>query len=196
MATIELPLFPLRTVVFPGGPLELRIFEPRYLGMVSRCMRDDHGFGVVLIDSGSEVGQSSFVGVGTTAEIVDWHKGRDGLLRIAAEGRERFRVRRSWQEAGGLHVGELELLAPEPASPLPDEHRYLGRILDGLLDGLGARYARIERRPDDASWVGYRLAEVLPLSAAARQSLLELSDARQRLELLRPHVGETESMLT
>lgn len=194
MTRVELPLFPLSTVLFPGGPLLLRIFEPRYLSMVSRCMREGHGFGVVLIDSGSEVGAARFVSTGTIAEIVDWHRQRDGLLLIVAEGRDRFSVASWRQQPDGLYVGELELLASEPALALPDEFAYLRELLEVRLENLGAQFGRAARSYDDATWLGYRLSEVLPLSAVKKQALLELDDPRQRLELLQPHVEQIKSM--
>lgn len=193
---MELPLFPLRTVLFPGGPLQLRIFEPRYLSMISRCMREEHGFGVVLIDAGSEVGSATFVSTGTVAEIVDWNQGRDGLLGITAEGRERSLVRRWRQQDDGLYIGELDLLEPEPELALPEEFRFLSRLLEELIQNLRTQYSRIPRFFDDATWVGYRLAEVLPIPAKTKQSLLEITDARQRLELLQPHLGQIESTLS
>jgi hypothetical protein len=193
MTQVELPLFPLSTVLFPGGPVSLRIFEPRYLGMVSRCMREMHGFGVVLIDSGSEVGEAQFVGVGTVAEIVDWHRRRDGLLGIEAQGRERFRVVRSRRQADGLYVGDLEPLPREPQIAFPDAFESLRGLLRSLLEELGAQYARITPDYDDATWVGYRLAELLPLSGPARQALLELENPLERLEALRRHAEQIET---
>lgn len=193
MTDVELPLFPLGAVLFPGGPLSLRIFEPRYLGMVSRCMREGHGFGVVLIDSGSEVGEAQFVAIGTLAEIVDWHRRRDGLLGIEAQGRERFRVVRSRRQADGLYVGDLERLPREPKIAFPEAFEALRGLLRSLLDELSAPYARITPDFDDASWVGYRLAELLPLSGPARQALLELDDPLERLEALRRHAEQIET---
>lgn len=190
MATRELPLFPLGTVLFPGGPLALRIFEARYLSMISRCLREGSGFGVVLIHAGSEIGDAEFFTIGTVAEIVDWHQGADGLLEIVAEGRERFRVAGSRRQADGLYIGEVELLPPEPQVALPEEFRRLREVLAALLAKLEDHYAHLEAAYDDASWVGYRLAEILPIPAATRQSLLELSDARRRLRLLEPHLAE------
>ncbi len=190
---MELPLFPLSTILFPGGPLQLRIFEPRYLSMISRCMREAHGFGVVLIDAGSELGAANFVSTGTVAEIVDWSQGHDGLLGIAAEGRERFRIRRWRQQADRLYLGELDVLEAEPRLAMPEEFRFLSRLLEELIEDLGAQYERIPKFFDDATWVGYRLAEILPIPAQTKQSLLEITDARQRLELLPPHLGQIES---
>ena len=116
VSTIEIPLFPLKTVVFPGGPLALRIFEPRYLDMVARCLRGTNRFGVVAIRQGSEVGAAETFDVGTLAEIVDWHQETGGLLGIPAVGRECFRLARSTRQPDGLYVGEGSLLPPEPRS--------------------------------------------------------------------------------
>jgi len=190
MTTLTLPLFPLSTVLFPGGPLLLRVFEPRYLSMVSRCMREEHGFGVVLIEEGSEVGSADFVTTGTLAEIVDWHQGSDGLLGLAVEGRERFRVISHEQQDDGLYIGKIEMLEREPSETLAEEHASLRDLLKGLLEEAGTPYDRVPKFFDDASWVGYRLAEILPLAVSLKQSLLELEDARQRLELLEPQITE------
>lgn len=193
MGKVELPLFPLGTVLFPGGPLSLRIFEPRYLDMISHCLKHGHGFGVVLINSGSEVGFAEFASVGTSAEVVDWYQRRDGLLGIEAEGRRRFRVLSSRREAGGLYVGEVEFLPPERDVTPPDDHADLRGLLEALLEDLGAQYARITKAYDDPVWLSYRLAELLPLPAATKQAMLELEDGSRRLELLRPHLENLET---
>jgi hypothetical protein len=172
----------------------LRIFEQRYLSMTSRCLRQGHGFGVVLIDSGSEVGAARFVSTGTIAEIVDWHQGRDGLLGIVAEGHDRFSIASWRRQPDGLYVGELELLAGEPELTVPDEFAYLRELVEVRLERLGAQYERTARSYDDATWLGYRLSEVLPLSAVKKQALLELDDPRQRLELLQPHLEQINSI--
>jgi Lon protease-like protein len=110
------PLFPLGVVLFPGGPLPLRIFEPRYLSMVSRCLRDDCEFGVLLIVAGREAGDvARTTGVGTLARIVDWSQGADGLLNITARGTRKFRLLAESRQPDGLHVGDVALLPPEPA---------------------------------------------------------------------------------
>lgn len=190
MAALTLPLFPLSTVLFPGGQLLLRIFEPRYLSMVSRCMREEHGFGVVLIESGSEVGSAEFATMGTVAEIVDWHQGSDGLLGLAAEGRDRFRVTGFEQQSDGLYIGTIEMLAQESRESLTEHFSGFAALLKGLLEDAGPPYDTMPTNFDDASWVGYRLAELLPLPASLKQSLLELEDARRRLERLEPHIAE------
>ncbi|HEY8520935.1 MAG TPA: LON peptidase substrate-binding domain-containing protein [Gammaproteobacteria bacterium] len=177
----EVPLFPLHTVLFPGGPLALRVFEARYLDMIGRCLKAGVGFGVVAIARGSEVGAAETYSVGTMAEIVDWHREPDGLLGIHARGGARFRLSATRRLPDGLYVGDAELLPPEPRAGLPPEHARLAALLERALAPLADRYKLVERAYDDATWVGYRLAEVLPLSVATKQRLLEMEDARARL---------------
>jgi len=176
----ELPLYPLATVLFPGGPLHLRIFEPRYLDMVASVLRADNRFGVVAIRTGSEVGDAEPFSVGTTAEIVDWqHTG--GLLAISTLGRESFRIEHTSRRPDGLYVGGVELLEDLSATPLPAEHAGLASLLRSLLAELPI-YARIATAYDDATWVGARLAEILPFSVALKQAVLETRDPRERIE--------------
>jgi len=184
-ALVQLPLFPLHTVLFPGGPLPLRIFEPRYLEMVSRCLKTDCGFGVCLISSGSEVGGAAQThAVGTVARITDWHRRHDGLLGVTAIGERRFRISSVAVQANQLAVAEVELLPDEAAAELPDPYLGLTHLLGELLDKAGHHYAAVPKRFADASWVGFRLAELLPLSMARKQYLLELTDPLERLQQL------------
>lgn len=186
MATV-IPLFPLNTVLFPGGPLPLRIFEPRYVDMVRRCMREQSSFGVVLIRSGGEVGDvASTADIGTTARIHDFYQLPDGLLGLSCLGEKRFRVLERFRQPDKLNVGQVEWLADTPAVPLPEEHRALSELLQKVLPELGDVYAAVEKRFDDAAWVGSRLAELLPLSLPDKQYLLELDDPVVRLERLAP----------
>jgi Lon protease-like protein len=183
-STEELALFPLNTVLFPGGPLALRIFEPRYVDMVRECLRGQHGFGVVLIRGGSEIGPAQFEAIGTLARIVDFHALADGLLGLTTLGERRFRVRTHERRRDGLHVGQVQWLATEAPQPLPPEHQHLPAVLETLLGEASGQYAHLERRPGDASWVSCRLAELLPLTLPSRQFCLELDDPLQRLSLL------------
>lgn len=181
---MEIPLFPLRTVLFPGGPLPLRIFESRYIDMISECMKKDSPFGVVLIREAPELGQETIHDVGTLANITDWYQGSDGLLGVTAAGGQRFRVLSSHQQADGLKIGKIEVIAPEPDMALPDEFASLRKILESVLDDLGRLYETLERRFDDAVWVTYRLIEVLPIDLDQKQQFLESSDTLARLELI------------
>ena len=180
-----MPLFPLNTVLFPGGPLPLRIFEPRYLDMVGSCVRDDAPFGVLLIREGSEAGTATTHDVGTMARIRDWYQGSDGLLGVTAIGEERFRLVTSRCLDNGLNVGDVELLPEEPQVPLPEEFRYLSPLLAGVLDDLGRLYAAGDRHLDDAGWVASRFVEILPLDLAEKQRCLEKGDPIERLHLVR-----------
>lgn len=182
----EIPLFPLMTVLFPGGPLPLRIFEPRYLDMVSLCLRESRPFGVVLISEGKETGESSTCDLGTTAAITDWYQGSDGLLGVTALGQQIFRVLESRRQADGLNIGRVELMPAQARTPLAESDRGLGTILERVLDQLGAHYQAIAKDYADAGWVSYRLAEVLPISLELKQRCLATPVAEERLALLRP----------
>ena len=184
----ELPLFPLNTVLFPGGPLPLRIFEPRYLDMVSRCMREQSGFAVVLLGEGEEVSSAtSFAATGTEARIVDFDRLEGGLLGISCLGRERVRVVEAWREADGLNRGRVLDIAADPVVPVPIDLDWLKDVVARVLPEAGDAYRHVEMR-DDAAWVANRLAELLPLSLADRQALLELADPIERLAVLEPAV--------
>jgi Lon protease-like protein len=182
---VKVPLFPLSTVLYPGGPLPLRIFEPRYLDMISSCLREDAPFGVLLIKSGSETGQAITYEIGTLAKITDWYQGSDGLLGVTAVGGQRFRLLSAETRPDGLNIGEIELLEPEDHLSLPEEYKPLANILAGVLDDLGRLYESLDRQYDDAAWVGYRFAEILPISPEEKQSCLEANDVMQRLYLIR-----------
>ena len=187
MTQQTVPLFPLQTVLFPEGPLPLRIFEPRYLDMVSRCMKDDAAFGVVLIAAGAEAGAPVRTHAqGTLARICDWDQGDDGLLSIKAIGAEQFRLVSMERQDDGLNVGSIEVLPPEPTVPLPGEFKPFAELVRVVLDDLSEVYGQAERRYDDATWVGSRLTEILPLELIVKQQCLEMDDPLERLEYLRP----------
>lgn len=191
----DLPLFPLNTVLFPRGPLPLRIFETRYVDMVKRCMREDRCFGVVLVHGGNETGQAAgFADLGTTARIVDFNLLPDGLLGITCRGERRFRILRAWREADGLNMGSIEWV--DAASPeivrVPAEYRHLADLLKRVLPELGDVYAGLEPRYDDADWVGARLIEILPVALEDKQSCLELTDPLERLALIAPLIKRPE----
>lgn len=183
----EIPLFPLGTVLFPGGPLPLRIFETRYIDLVRRCLRDGSGFGVVLIREGVEAGGPALTfDVGTYARIVDFSQQPDGLLGIRAAGERRFRILERRRERDGLNVADVEWLPEESSQALPEEFAELGPALDAILTQVGEPFATLERRLDDAAWVAGRLAEILPIPPGHKQHCLELDDPVERLRFLRP----------
>jgi len=183
---MRIPLFPLNTVLFPGGVLPLRIFEPRYLTMVSRCLREDSPFGVVLIQEGSEAGEEipECYAVGTLARIIDWNRLPDGLLGVSATGGERFRVLTQAVAADRLISAEVERLPAEPPAEFPPGCESLVRLLERVMESAGPIGAWQDPALDDPAWVGHRLAEILPLPLPVKQQLLELDDAVERLRRL------------
>lgn len=184
----ELPLFPLNAVLFPGGPLPLRIFEPRYLDMVSRCLREESGFAVVLLSGEDESATAtSFAATGTEARIVDFDRLEGGLLGIRCVGRERIRVVEAWRESDGLNRGRVLDIDADPVVPVPPDQAWLTEVVNQVLPAAGDTYLHVERR-DDAAWIANRLAELLPLTLADKQTLLELSDPLERLAVLEPAV--------
>ncbi len=183
MAATLLPLFPLQTVLFPGGLLALRVFEPRYVDMVAHCLRGTNRFGVVAIREGAEVGEATTYGSGTSAEIVDWNQEPGGLLGIVAAGREPFRLLATQRAADGLYLGEIEWRAAPAPTALPAVHVPLASLLRRLLERLPL-YRDQPVAFDDATWVGGRLIELLPLELAFKQALLDIADAVERLDRL------------
>lgn len=183
----EIPLFPLNAVLFPGSTLGLRIFEARYLDMVRDCARGEGVFGVCLIMRGQEAGEPALpAAVGTIARIVDFDTLPDGLLGITVNGGARFRVQKSRIRGNGLVIGEVHEWPDEPGLPVPVEFSLLPAILERLAEQAGLSWRNGPRECyNDASWVGFRLAELLPLGDAERQRLLELADPLERLAALR-----------
>jgi Lon protease-like protein len=184
-----LPLFPLRTVLFPGGLLPLKIFEQRYIEMTKACMRDASPFGVCMITQGEEVAQPQgappqFANVGTLARITNFDMPQLGILHVQTEGLTRFLVRRHEVDGTGLVVGEVTTIAHEPRHPLPEAYAPLARILALIAAKLGPENFPATSDYDDASWVGYRLAELLPLPLSIKQRMLEVNDANVRLTAL------------
>jgi Lon protease-like protein len=181
-----LPLFPLHSVLLPGAPLQLRIFEPRYLDMVRDCGRNGRGFGVCLILEGEEVGAPATpAAYGTEARIEDFGSTSEGLLTLQVRGARRFHVRRTRVRDNGLVMGEVEWMPPDPDDELRAEHGLLSTLLERVIGHVGGEYAKAPAAClDDAAWVGWRLAELLPLEPAQRQSLLQEDDPHARLDQL------------
>lgn len=185
---VPLPLFPLHTVLLPGAPLGLRVFEPRYLDLVSECGRAGSSFGVCLILQGEETGTPATpAAFGVEAVIEDFGSDRNGLLTLRVRGGRRFRVAGTRARDNGLLVGSVHWCdAPTQTPPrLRPEHAVMGTLLGELLEQVGGDHARTNlRRLEEAEWVGWRLAELLPLGDAQRLALLQEDDPHRRLDHL------------
>jgi uncharacterized protein len=181
--TLVTPLFPLNTVLFPGGVLPLRIFEQRYLEMTKACVRDGTGFGVCLINDGGEVGgQAMPADVGTMAVIDQWDMPQLGIFHLRTRGTERFRILSMRTEAHGLIVGEVALLDAEPRAAVAERHGPCVEVLRQLVEKFGPEHFPAPHDYTDASWVGYRLIEILPIDRFEKQRLLVGNDAIARLD--------------
>ena len=186
-------LFPLNTVLFPGGLLPLRIFETRYTDMVGRCLREDGEFGVLLVTAAGEGSPGAALArVGTSARIIDFNTLPDGLLGLMCRGVRRFRLQQHRMQSDGLYLGTVQwLVEPEP-SGLEPQHRPLAQVLRRVLEELGDTARHLEADFDDAGWVANRLAELLPLERSDQQALLEMSDPQERLRQLAPLIEVPE----
>lgn len=189
-----LPLFPLNTVVFPGGRLPLRIFEQRYLELVKRAIADDTSFGICAIREGHEVGTPAVpYAVGTRVRIVEWDMPETGIFHIETLGLDRFVIRDTHTESSGLLVGEVEPVSVEAPTAIPAGFELATEVLEHIVGEYGATRFPPPHALDDAVWVGYRLSEVLPIKLSIRQNLLEMNDSIARLgilvEILKKHMN-------
>lgn len=185
MNDIDIPLFPLQTVLFPDGYLKLRIFEQRYIDMVRECSLRECSFGVCLIGKPEGTGSlANHMRVGTTADICDFSTLDDGLLGITVQGRQKFIIRKTRVRDNGLLMAEVETL-DETAVEVPDEYALLTTIAGRFMEQLGNHYPAFHpQQLQDARWVGYRLSELLPLDNDEKQLLLQISDPLERLQIL------------
>jgi hypothetical protein len=189
LLTANLPLFPLNAVLFPGGRLPLRIFEQRYMDMAKVCLKEGSPFGVCLIREGKEVGDPAVpADVGTLARISHWDMPQLGLLEVVALGAQRFRIKDRRVQPDGLGRASVETLSDDEDCAIPANCAACVTLLEKVIDQQPSLFEPPLRK-QSASWVGSRLAELLPLPLSAKQELLELSDARARLERLNALLG-------
>ncbi|MGJ7553541.1 LON peptidase substrate-binding domain-containing protein [Variovorax sp. RB3P1] len=202
----SLPLFPLGTVLFPGGLLPLRIFEVRYLDMIGKCRKADAPFGVVTLTSGAEVRKAGaeaerFAAVGTLAQIREFESPQSGLLQIECVGTQRFRIRNTELQKHGLWVAEVEAVPDDIALEIPDDLKHTATALRRLIDTLEERrHAQGESvrlpieapyRLDDCGWVANRWCELVPMQAELRQRMMALDSPLMRLELVSDLLART-----
>ena len=178
--SMELALFPLKTVLLPGNRLPLKIFETRYSDMIAECMRDQKPFGVVLIYQGEEVqSEIEIFTTGTSASIVDWENRDDGLLGITAFGQQRFHIESTRLAADGLLIGEIEFLHEEVIPEVPPQFGYMTQLLNHLNSGQNKTLDTL-----DFNSVVYQLIYQLPLDSTLKQQLLEVPDCGDRATVL------------
>ncbi len=181
----DIAIFPLNAVLFPGGLLPLRIFEQRYMDMAKGCLRDDVPFGVCLIRSGREVGAPATPEqIGCTAKIVEWDMKQLGVLSVKTLGGQRFRILDSQVTEAGLTRARVEILPQDADTDLAVEFSACADVLKAVIKEHGPQIIAEPYLFDSSSWVSARLTEILPVPLAAKQMLLELLDAGQRIEIL------------
>lgn len=194
---ISIPLFPLNSIVFPKGRISLQIFEARYVDMVRNCMRDQSGFGVVLIERGSEIARPGMKlnihRVGTYCRVVDWNQLSNGLLGITAEGEKTFNVIESWRQDNDLCMAEVvfrdyDSVGAEPVEVGDDFQDYV-ELLEGLSRHPAVEELKLDVRFDNLREIAWRLSELLPISNREKQSLLELEDPLVRLEQIELYIS-------
>lgn len=188
--SLTVPLFPLNTVLFPDGVLPLRIFEPRYLDMVSNCLRNDTGIGVILIKEGAETGKAAdCYETGTLSSISYWHKRADGILGVTLKGEQRFKVLSTNVQKNQLVMAEIELLPVIKSTELPTGYEHLVLLLQKIISQLEPPFTTMATNYECAEWVGARLVELLPLQLKDKQELLAMDDCLERF-------SEVESLLS
>lgn len=184
---LKIPLFPLETVLFPRGVLPLRIFEPRYLDMVSNCMKNESGIGVVLIKEGHETGAAAIAHeVGTLSYVSYWHKRNDGMLGITLTGEQRFRILSTETKRDQLIMADVELLANIDNDESEHDSEQLTELLDRILSRLTPPFTTMAKHYDDLEWVSARLIELLPLKLYQKQQMLNIGNVNERINNLYP----------
>lgn len=191
----ELPdpmaLFPLQTVLYPDGLLPLRIFEPRYLDMVSDSLRTGSPFGIVPIRHGRDTGSTPQIfGLGTVARIVSWDQGDDGFLHVVVEGGSVFEITGHDVFANNLLVGEVRVVEPADESAIPERYEYLGGLLKEILDNNADGIGYAQWHLDSSLWVAHRLAETLPLDITKKVEILNCATSDDKLARIDAYLSE------
>ena len=197
-----IPLFPLKTVLFPGGVLPLKVFETRYIDMVRDCMKRNAPFGVVLIKAGQEVGQAAEPeDVGCLAAITDWDMENLGVMMLRTEGGERFRILETRVRADQRLEARIGMLPADASPPVSDMHVECATALKSVIEEVdqqgraqdGDKFISPFAQPirlDSAGWVANRWCEILPIPLKAKQKLLELDDAQTRLSIVHQYLKQ------
>ncbi|MES2281384.1 MAG: LON peptidase substrate-binding domain-containing protein [Pseudomonadota bacterium] len=203
LTLFSLPLFPLGTVLYPGGLLPLRIFEVRYLDMIGKCHKIGAPFGVVSLIQGSEVRKvddkqsgggfapEEFNAVGTLATITEFSVPQPGLMMIRCEGAQRFEISNRERLKHGLWIADVTRLDDDQAVKIPEDLQGTANALGKVIKSLQDRGAPNDQMPlvapyrlDDCGWVANRWCELLPIPVELKQRLMELDNPLVRLELV------------
>ena len=187
----DLPLFPLQSVLFPGAQLSLRVFEARYLDLISRCLREQQPFGAICLRQGSEVRSTDeavlLETTGVLAKLEEVDAEQAGVLRVRCLGTQRFEIDEPLQLPDGLWTARAWLIDDDavvaPSESLVPTVRALANAI-GALERKGGSPFLKPYRFDDAGWVANRWCELLPISLAAKQKLMALEDPQMRLRLV------------
>lgn len=194
---MELPLFPLNAVLFPGGVLPLRIFEPRYLDMVKECAREKGEFVICLIRDGREVGMAArHYKIGTACQIIDWETLPDGLLGITVRGKQRVNIGSTAVQSNQLVLGTISYLEDDQDEALPPKFSEWAHLVSLIINKLGKPFSEQQVQLESAIWVGARLTEYLPFELEAKQRILEIDHPLVRLEYLQDSLEDIEDYYT
>ena len=190
---MKLPLFPLNSIIFPGGVLPLRIFEPRYLDMVKDCVREESEFVICLIKDGIETSSSAkHQAIGTACRIIDWETLPDGLLGITAQGMSRVEISGSDVQPNQLLVGDISYISENEDQSLPSKYGEWAHLISVIIGELGKPFSDQQQQLDSAQWVGARLTEYLPFELEQKQRILEMDHPIIRLEHLQDVLKDIE----
>ncbi|SHL11292.1 LON peptidase substrate-binding domain-containing protein [Phytopseudomonas punonensis] len=191
---MTLPLFPLHTVLFPGCVLDLQIFEARYLDMISRCMKQGEGFGVVCIVDGAEVGEAAerVAQIGCEARIIDFQQRPNGLLGIRVQGGRRFRVKQAQVLPDKLTLAQVEWLEEQPELPLDEVYADLLALLSALAEHPMVASLDMGGNAESQAELADKLSYLLPFSAEQKLALLAEPDATLRLDMLQDLVEQLQ----
>ena len=190
---MKLPLFPLNSVIFPGGVLPLRIFEPRYLDMVKDCVRNQSEFVICLIRDGSEIGAAAkYCNIGTACRIIDWETLPDGLLGITAQGDRRVEIKSSQIQDNQLLLGDIEYISEFEDESLPAKFHEWAHLISVIINELGRPFDEQKQELSSAHWVSARLTEFLPFELEQKQRILEIDHPLTRLEHLQDVLKDIE----
>jgi|TARA_B100001094_G_scaffold3424_1_gene3075 uncharacterized protein len=180
-----IPLFPLQSIVLPGGLFPLRIFERRYLDMVRDCIKNNTDFCIVLIRNNSKEEYITDVyNYGCLVKITDWNQLDDGLLGITVEGINKVKILDRGLEKTNLLTGTIEDIEIEKEYMIPQKHLLLSRFYKKIYPGIKHVISFKKERYADASWVGFRLIECLPLDSSTKNKLIAMDHAIERLNIL------------